>query len=160
MLPKDDNRRAKSTDEQKESIIDILEENYSHTIQRKCDLFFERHYIRTGRSTATRCFKNFHYTLKILRPIPERQLLRIDQKYFHRRNLLLCKYDMSVWSVAQRNWSHMNRSGFTFRAICHHIANVTYAIENHLSKWKRLVSQAGSKSADEFFNLLKHAAAT
>ncbi|KII65939.1 hypothetical protein RF11_12280 [Thelohanellus kitauei] len=72
-LPKGVNLRAKLTDKQKESLCDILEEDCSPTIQRICDLFLERHNIRIGRSTATRCFKDFHYTLKILRPIPQRR---------------------------------------------------------------------------------------
>ncbi|KII69505.1 hypothetical protein RF11_15409 [Thelohanellus kitauei] len=67
------NRRSKLTDEQKESLFDILEEDYSHTIQRICDLFFERQNIRIGRSTATRGFKDFHYTLIIFRQIRERR---------------------------------------------------------------------------------------
>ncbi|KII68018.1 hypothetical protein RF11_02020 [Thelohanellus kitauei] len=65
--------RANLTDEQKESLCDILEEDCSRTIQIICDLFFERYNIRIGRSTATRCFKDFHYTLKLVRPFPERR---------------------------------------------------------------------------------------
>ncbi|KII63926.1 hypothetical protein RF11_07773 [Thelohanellus kitauei] len=71
--PKGGNHRAKLTDEQKESLCDIVEEDCSLTIQRICDLFFERHNIRIRRSTATRCFKDFHCTLKNLRPIAERR---------------------------------------------------------------------------------------
>ncbi|KII62182.1 hypothetical protein RF11_14435 [Thelohanellus kitauei] len=72
-LPKGCNPRAKSPDERKESLCDILDEDCSGTILRICDLFFERYNIRIGRSTATCCFKDFHYTLKILRLIPERR---------------------------------------------------------------------------------------
>ncbi|KII71875.1 hypothetical protein RF11_13435 [Thelohanellus kitauei] len=72
-LPKGGNHRGKLTDQQKESLCDILEEDCWRTIQRICDLFFERHNILIGRSTATRCFRDFHYTLKVLRPIPERR---------------------------------------------------------------------------------------
>ncbi|KII63767.1 hypothetical protein RF11_15001 [Thelohanellus kitauei] len=83
-----------------ESLCDILAEDCSRKIQRICDLFFERHNILIGRSTATRCFRDFHYTLKILWLIPEwrnetqnilarkeyamnfRRISRIDIKFF------------------------------------------------------------------------------
>ncbi|KII64918.1 hypothetical protein RF11_06129 [Thelohanellus kitauei] len=45
-LPNGGNHRAKLTDEQKESLCDILEKDCSSTIQRICDRFFERHNIR------------------------------------------------------------------------------------------------------------------
>ncbi|KII67707.1 hypothetical protein RF11_07334 [Thelohanellus kitauei] len=56
-LPKGGNHRAKLTDEQKESLCGILEEDCSRTIQRICYLLFERHNIQIGRSIATIGFR-------------------------------------------------------------------------------------------------------
>ncbi|KII73992.1 hypothetical protein RF11_00080 [Thelohanellus kitauei] len=81
--------RSKLTDEQKESLCDILEEECVRTSQRICDMFFEKHNIRIGRSTDTRFSKEFHYTLNILVPIPE---WRYDPQNMHARK----KYVMNI----------------------------------------------------------------
>ncbi|KII62377.1 hypothetical protein RF11_02497 [Thelohanellus kitauei] len=62
----------KSYKKAKKSLCDILKEYCSRTIHRIFDLFFEWYNIRIGRSTAKRCFKNFQYSLKIVRLILER----------------------------------------------------------------------------------------
>ncbi|KII61721.1 hypothetical protein RF11_06677 [Thelohanellus kitauei] len=56
---------------QKELLCDIIDEDCTRTVQRVRDLFFKRTNITISRSTAARCLKEFHYTLKMVRVIPE-----------------------------------------------------------------------------------------
>ncbi|KII63562.1 hypothetical protein RF11_16370 [Thelohanellus kitauei] len=103
--------RAKLTDEQKESLCDILEEDCTRTIHCNALLYtFATQYNSSGQ------FQNGATTLKIY--CQEEIFHELSKNssgstksFFYRRNRFSSKHDLSVRSRAHRSSSHKSRSG-------------------------------------------------
>ncbi|KII68785.1 hypothetical protein RF11_12060 [Thelohanellus kitauei] len=156
----------KSTDEEKESLCDNLEDDCSHPIRRICDLCFERHNIRSE-DPLQRVDIYFHCTLKILRPISERRnvpqnILAWKENAMNFLRIAAGRHkDFFVDETGFRKLTGIRatRVVLASRSLNYSVA-CTMSYEGMVNfkiseRWKGLVRQANSKSADELFSAVE-----
>ncbi|KII69012.1 hypothetical protein RF11_09953 [Thelohanellus kitauei] len=89
-LSKGGKHRAKFTDEQKESLCDILEEDFSPTIQRICDL----------RDDPQNALATRQYGMNFLRIAPYRKKKFIDETGFQVK--MICLYGQEITGYREK----------------------------------------------------------